>query len=325
MQQKTKYKWLFASFFAIAASAALSVLSTSALAAGGPKPPLSTPTIACDTSGESTNFIDILVTAGSTGAPAGFSIQWETKADFDTFGWPVDSSCPLDINGNLTCGDSFCKASFSGNANLSRYTLTSGQSVDVRIGDLLFDNGASVDPPSCADVLACGTDYVFRVFAHATNTYNRSAFTPDLTCSTDACEELNNCTLTQGYWKTHNNQVCDTDSTSPLCVIWPVSSLTLGNNSYSVAQLVSILNQPVGGNGLISLAHQLIAAKLNIANGADGSAIASTIASADALIGNLWVPPVQYGSLAPSATSALVLALNNYNTGLTGPGHCDDE
>jgi hypothetical protein len=101
--------------------------------------------------------------------------------------------------------------------------------------------------------------------------------------------------------------------------------LTLGNpgHSYTVAQLVSILQATPSGNGLISLAHQLITAKLNIAHGADGSAIASTIASADSLIGNLWVPPVNYGSLAPSATSALVTALNNYNTGVTGPGHCD--
>jgi hypothetical protein len=86
----------------------------------------------------------------------------------------------------------------------------------------------------------------------------------------------------------------------------------LGNHSYSIADLISILNQPVGGNGVTSLAHQLIAAKLNIANGADGSAIASTITSADTTIGNTWVPPVNIGFLAPPATSALVNALDDY-------------
>jgi hypothetical protein len=316
-------KWV--QLFAVVAVGVLTSLAFPGAALAGPKPPLATPTIQCDTDLESTNFIDILFTAGATpGAPAGFSIQWETEADFNQFGWPAESDCPLDINGNPTCPASFCKGGFSGNANLSRYTLTADQWVVVRIGDLLFDNGASTSD-ACAVPLVCGTTYVFRAFAHANNSYMRSAFTPELTGSTVPCDAPNGCTLTQGYWKNHNNEVCETDPTSPLCVTWPVTTLKLGNNTYTVAQLVSILSQPVGGNGVISLSHQLIAAKLNIANGADGSAIASTIASADSTIGNTWVPPVNPGYLPPGTTSALVTALNNYNTGVTGPGHCDDK
>jgi hypothetical protein len=97
----------------------------------------------------------------------------------------------------------------------------------------------------------------------------------------------------------------------------------LGNVSYTAAQLGQILNQPVGTNGLISLAHQLIAAKLNIANGADGSSIAPTIANADALIGNLVVPPIGTGYLSPSTVAADVVALTNFNEGITGPGSCE--
>jgi len=59
--------------------------------------------------------------------------------------------------------------------------------------------------------------------------------------------------------------------------------------------LPSILRQPVRGNGLVLLAYQLIAAKLNIANGADGSCIEQTLANADAFIGDLLVPPVGTG------------------------------
>src|SRR5688572_26907655 len=62
------------------------------------------------------------------------------------------------------------------------------------------------------------------------------------------------CVFTQGYWKNHAEA-------------WPVSTLVLGTVSYSQAQLLEILRTPVRGNGLISLAHQLIAAKLNVANG----------------------------------------------------------
>ena len=120
------------------------------------------------------------------------------------------------------------------------------------------------------------------------------------------------CTFTQGFWKNHEEA-------------WPVSSLTLGSVSYTQAELLSIFGEPVAGNGLISLAHQLIAAKLNVANGADDSAIAQAIADADALINGLVVPPVGSGFLSPDDTSALVDALTDFNEGTTGPGHCDEE
>jgi hypothetical protein len=92
---------------------------------------------------------------------------------------------------------------------------------------------------------------------------------------------------------------------------------------YSDLQLQAIFDAPAKGNGLIALAHQLIAAKLNVAKGADGTAVAATIVAADALIGGLVIPPVGSGYLAPSATSALTEALADYNEGATGPGHCN--
>ena len=80
------------------------------------------------------------------------------------------------------------------------------------------------------------------------------------------------CPLTQGYWKNHASA-------------WPVSSLTLGSQTYTKAELLAILNTPVKGDASIDLAHQLIAAKLNIAAGADSTPIAATITDADALLG----------------------------------------
>ncbi|NVB78110.1 MAG: DUF4215 domain-containing protein [Kofleriaceae bacterium] len=119
------------------------------------------------------------------------------------------------------------------------------------------------------------------------------------------------CTLTQGYWKNHPDA-------------WPVSSLTLGTHTYTQAELISILNTPVEGNALIQIAHQLIAAKLNIAAGASvDSATNAAIAAADALIGSLVCPPA--GSDTLSGHSDLTEALDDYNSGNTGPGHCDNE
>jgi hypothetical protein len=89
--------------------------------------------------------------------------------------------------------------------------------------------------------------------------------------------------LTQGFWKNHTSA-------------WPalptftqggttVSGLTLGTTFYTAAQLETILETPPsGGNALLILAHQEIAAKLNILNGsmATTSAIAAlTLADTD--------------------------------------------
>lgn len=274
---------------------------------------LDAPIMACGIS--SASSIEIQVCAGPSGAPAGFSVQWQTLEDYNQYGWPGDSSCPLDLLGNPTCGASFCKASFSGNANGSSYNLAAGQCTVVQIGDNLFDDpGAS---SNCASTpLQCGTTYVFRAFAHAISTKFRSAFTSNLECATISCVGAN-CTFTQGYWKTHY------PDNWPADVI--ANGLTIGTATYTAAELEAIFNKPPsGGNGLISLAHQLIAVKLNIANGADGSAVTLAIAGADTLIGGLIIPPVGPGFLPASTTSSLTAVLDSYNNGLTGPGHCED-
>lgn len=270
------------------------------------KTAITTPTIHCGDATQASIYLNVCAPAGGTGLPAGFSIQWMTAADYAANGdaWYLSEDPRL------------CKASFSGNAHLSRYNLAAGECAAVNIGELLFDNGASTN---CPDALECDTDYVFRAFGHATSTYNRSDFTGNRTCSTLSCSDLppGECTYTQGYWKTHGPVPTGNNLNE-----WPVTSLTLGTVAYTDLQLQSIFDTPAAGNGLIVLAHQLIAAKLNVANGADGTDVAASIAAADALIGGLVVPPVGSGSLAPSATSELVTALTNYNEGATGPGHC---
>jgi len=60
-----------------------------------------------------------------------------------------------------------------------------------------------------------------------------------------------------------------------------LQSLTLGAVSCNGSQLLQILNGPAQGNGLLTLAHQLIAAKLNIANGADPTAVQQSVINAD--------------------------------------------
>lgn len=131
------------------------------------------------------------------------------------------------------------------------------------------------------------------------------------------------CTYTQGYWKTHGPTGCASGNNENE---WPVDSLKLGNTTYTDTELCSIFKTPTAGNGLISLAHQLIAAELNKANGASVPAVvANALAAAHALIGNLVVPPVGNGALSPSTTSGVAGVLAAYNEGaIEGSVHCDD-
>jgi len=96
--------------------------------------------------------------------------------------------------------------------------------------------------------------------------------------------------------------------------------LQLGNRTYNRQELQSILRQPPRGNGLVQLAHQEIAAKLNIANGADGSCVAQVLAATDASIGNLVIPPVGNGYLP---LTSYVHTLSLYNGGGLCVPSCD--
>ena len=268
---------------------------------------MSLPRISCGGAAQASTYVQVC--GGATGASAGFSLQWMTALDYDANGsaWLPSDEPHL------------CKASFSGRANGSRYDLGPGECVTVNVGDLLFDSGASTN---CAAALVPGTDYVFRSFAHAACTRSRSDFTPNLSCSTLSGGLGGGCTRSQDYWSSFNPLACVTNPGSSLCVDWPVTSLTLGTVSYTVEQLVAILRTSGSSNGLIALAHQLIAAKLSMAAGADGSAVAATIAAADGLVGGLVVPPTGDGYLDSGVTAAFTTTLATFNQGAIGPGAC---
>jgi hypothetical protein len=246
--------------------------------------------------------VRLQVTAGPSGAPGGFTITWMTAANFAACGgaWPDESS------------DEVVRLACTGVATLNTwgepersFRLAPGEALDTEVGDLTDETGVFGIK---VGELPSATDVVFRVTAIATTTMTASLPSATVQATTTP---LNDCTYTQGYWKGHQAS-------------WPVESLTLGTVSYGKADLVRILlNFAIRGNGLLSLAHQLIAAKLNVAAGANPAEAAGAIVAADALIGDLVVPPVGAGSLPPSETSVLTQVLDDYNNGVSGPGHCD--
>jgi hypothetical protein len=292
---------------------AVAVLATAATLAFAAGPALAqgdfdTPTLTLGPTGLGKQTIT--VTAGATGAPAGFTIWWMPRAEFDANGgqWWLYGD-PRQGEANFTGTPSLNV--FPGEA--SSFALGPNESITVEIGDLFDESGVAVTGwrSSWGGELEYGTHYVFCAFANATQTTYQSGFTENFDATTIQTQD---CTYTQGYWKNHEEA-------------WPPSCtpMTLGNNSYTKAELLQILREPVRGNGAISLAHQLIATKLNICQGANPSAVSACVNAADALLsgcGANKVPPIGSCNLAPNTTSATNQCLDNYNNGLTGPGHC---
>ena len=102
-----------------------------------------------------------------------------------------------------------------------------------------------------------------------------------ITSLTSTPAYANLCPLTQGFWKNHPNAWVDENGV-------PITSLTIGGQTYTQMQLLTILETPPsGGDASLILAHQLIAAELNVKTGSvfSGNTIDSTITAADTLVG----------------------------------------
>jgi len=172
----------------------------------------------------------------------------------------------------------------------------------VIIGDC--GTGAVVCVPPSGSFFPVGTTTVTCMAPVGTNC--------SFTVTVDLC--TTNCPLTQGFWQNHPQA-------------WPVSTLVLGTVSYTEAQLLNILATSPGGSrrgadASLILAYQLIAAKLNLANGSDPCSVTSVIAAADALIGSQPIPIVpKITPNTPVGAQMVVLAsaLDSYNEGLLTP------
>jgi uncharacterized delta-60 repeat protein len=119
----------------------------------------------------------------------------------------------------------------------------------------------------------------------------------------------NKCPRTHGYWKNHPDA-------------WPVSSLMIGSQSYTKAELLVILGTTSQTDASVTLARQLIASKLNIESGSDPTPVSSVIASSDAFLATYSgkLPfKVKSSSTAGQQMTSYSTTLNSYNTGLLTP------
>jgi hypothetical protein len=136
------------------------------------------------------------------------------------------------------------------------------------------------------------------------------------------------CTLTIGYWKTHagfhgNNP----DRVTQYLPIWLGTGSGKSIHVTGAEQAMNILGQHHLGhpsNGITKLYAQLLGAKLNIANGADDRAAASTIAAADDFLEDHdWMDWESLSRAERRRVNRWKNRLDDYNNGRIGPGHCD--
>jgi hypothetical protein len=147
---------------------------------------------------------------------------------------------------------------------------------------------------------------------------------PSATCSfkiTVDCQ--NGCTLTQGYWKTHSEYGPAKKRDATWDKVGAKGEDTIfflsGKTWYEV-----LWTSPAG-NAYYNLAHQYIAAKLNILGGASSTpAVDAAITGAEG-----WFSTKTPGATLTKAQRQQLLAwaatLDQYNNGLIGPGHCSEQ
>jgi len=123
------------------------------------------------------------------------------------------------------------------------------------------------------------------------------------------------CTFTQGYYKNHESYVQQ--------ILGPNGTLNIGTLAspflLTAAQIdANLETPPKKGDAFYILTHQLITAELNILGGGSApAAVQQAIADANALLADKVITAAERDQAI-----ALSAILDDYNNGLTGPGHC---
>ena len=258
------------------------------------------------TSYKNTANVTITNHSGHSGTPFGPS----PSATFSLPDTPttVEKDASADVTEEETCPDGFtCTPVDTGDGkgpwNFAADDLDSSGKASVS-----FDKDITWDDSSL-----CGSTAELPNTVTLTESDTGEGHTSDakVTITTADCQQGGGgCTRTIGYWKTAPHQAA-------LEALLPIT-LYPGFDVTTVSQAQTILGIPHPSDANNKLKAQLLAALLDIKAGADGSAVTSTIADAQAyLAGNL--------TLTKAQVLALATVLDNYNNGLIGPGHCGDD
>jgi hypothetical protein len=129
------------------------------------------------------------------------------------------------------------------------------------------------------------------------------------------------CTYTQGFWKTHSDR-----GPAPYSDGWQALGAAEEDTPFfnSGASWYSTFWTPPRGNAFYNLAHQYMAAKLNVLNGSSSTLdVDAALSGAEALFGGLAAGSTTLTSSQRTDALAWASTLDSYNNGAIGPGHCD--
>jgi hypothetical protein len=119
------------------------------------------------------------------------------------------------------------------------------------------------------------------------------------------------CTLTQGFWKTHHAYADQRALQQP----WPIAEDT----QLCGASWLDILHTEPEGDAWLILAHQAIAAQLNVASGASTTEdVEGALTKAEELLSACATSDAD-----EAAALEIAAMLDAYNNGEIGPGHCE--
>lgn len=173
-----------------------------------------------------------------------------------------------------------------------------------------FDYSYNVGPySSCGDYTVVNTAKIVGTGRTSSHTLNIN-----VPCA-------NGCTLTQGFWKTHSRL-----GPAPYSSGWQVLGASQEQTIFFLSgkSWYTIFWTAPKGNVYYILAHQYMAAKLNILNGAATTPeVTAAITAAESFF-NTYTPSSSLSSAVKNSANANATLLDNYNNGLIGPGHCSE-
>lgn len=288
--------------------------------------------------------------------PAPIAATGVSVADLMSSSGAIAVSCPstsIAANGSMTCTYSTSVASgasqtntatatlagqnYSGSAPVNFSTATVNQVdecitvTDTNVGTLGTVCVGQTLPKTYSYNVTLGGYAATDCGDHTIN--NTATFTTNDTSTTGTASWTvtvtvpcpTGCTLTQGYWKTHSKY-----GPAPFDPTWANTGTpdfhedtmfyTSGQTYYQV-----MWTAPKGGNAYYILAHQYIAALLNIRAGAATTpAVDAALAYANTFF-NTYTPTSTLSKTERANAIAAAGTLGSYNTGTIGPGHCSED
>jgi hypothetical protein len=146
-------------------------------------------------------------------------------------------------------------------------------------------------------------------------------------CNADAPKQLifipylcggGGCTLTLGYWKTHSKY-----GPAPYDDTWALIGEDIAFFNSEQSWYKVLWTSPKGGNAYYILAHQYIAAALNLLNGASSTEqVNEALAWAEQSFFNTYKPSSKLSTTVKNQALYYADLLDDYNNGYIGPGHC---